>query len=394
MQVINTLENQNAQSFQIEEGFAYEVMTNIECLSYKFSAGEVLAKQDQLVIGRKNNIQQGLNKFVFYAAKTGFVDVEFSPAEYSNESKLLDVEVRSLGEALKEPVDISKLEIVAAVASISSRVDALKDAVESIYPQVDRLFVYLNGYSGVPSFLNDKKIEVVLDFEGRNAAAAKFYWLSKVNAYYFSIDDDIVYPKDYCQKTIDNYKNNVSGSVVSYHGKNLKLLAGHQRADRKEMFLFENELAENTKAHVLGTGVMMVDTRNIRLPLFEVASHYPRAIDLAVSIYLRKKGIKRYVLNKDSGWLKQNQKVGHGLNEFKQLVRRYSKESCQQVISGRPWVESRFLYYLIGALVIPFKPIQFYVDKNKKLKKLLRDPVRFIVDSKNPIIKKFLNINK
>lgn len=389
MQIVQEKNNEATFSFNIKEGFAYEALVDIECQSYQFSVGEIYARQTQ-IIGRRNNTQNGVNKFIFYAEQTGLVTVDFVPSKSTINAKVSSIEIRDLGEALKEPSNLGCLNVVAAVASIPSRVLSLKDTVNSILPQVDRLFVYLNGYVDVPSFLKDERIEVILDFEGRNAAAAKLYWLSKVKAYYFSIDDDIIYPSDYCEKTIDNYKNNAVGAVVSYHGKNLKPLAGHQRLDRKEMFLFEKELKINTRAHVLGTGVMMVDTRKINLPLFEVASHHPRAIDLAVSTFLREKGIARYVLKKDSEWLKQNEKVGHGLNEFKQLVKGYSRESCQQVVSGRPWVESRILFIIYRIFMIPCNPVLESIDRNRKLKKLIRDPARFFMDSKNPLINKLI----
>ena len=45
--------------------------------------------------------------------------------------------------------------IVAAMASVPQREDALRQAAESIAAQVDELFVYLNGYDHIPGFLRD-----------------------------------------------------------------------------------------------------------------------------------------------------------------------------------------------------------------------------------------------
>lgn len=387
------ISNNTQKEFELSvvNGNAYEVVADISAQSYNYSVGDIVVSQSGLEIGRKSNLQSGTNRFVFYATKTGLVNIKLIPSVMSDKACVTSLALNDIGEGIKESKDISKLKVVAAVASIPSRVSALKDCVESIYSQVDRLFVYLNGYNEIPTFLRDKKIEVVLDLEGRNAAAAKLFWISKVNAYYFTIDDDIIYPKDYCQKTIERYRDKALGSVVSYHGKNLSIFASNQRTDRKEFYPFESHLSKCKRAHVLGTGVMMIDTRLIKLPLFEIASQHPKAIDLAVSIYLRKNGIKRIVLKRDSCWIIQNTKVRHGLNELKQLVRQHANDTNRQVRGGRPWVESRLASCMIQLLMIPLFPFLKLLDRNKKLKKLIRNPSMFFKDSKKPIIRKIIS---
>ena len=373
----------------VQAGYAYEVSVELGGNSSIRSRGELVVLRNKEIIARKSNLKIGHNTFIFYAEHSEKICVDLKG---SNLHCLSEFDVSSVGEIAKDSKSLLDLDVVAAVASIPSRVESLRDSVASILPQVERLFVYLNGYSSIPLFLDHDKIEVVLDKEGRNAAAAKLYWLSVVKAYYFSIDDDIIYPSDYCEKTIKSYESQAKGAVVSYHGKNFKVFAAHARTDRKSIYLFEDLLTSNRRAHVLGTGVMMVDTRRIDLPLFSVAAKHPKAIDLAVSIFLRKHGVKRIVLAKENGWLKQNNKVRHGLNEFKQLMQYHANQSNKQVADARPWVESLLLKRLIELAVIPLKPIMSAIDKNKKLKKLLRDPIQFFMDSKNPVIRKLIHI--
>ena len=48
-----------------------------------------------------------------------------------------------------------ELMTTAHIASIPSRVESLRQCVQAIYNQVDKVYVMLNGYNEVPEFLRD-----------------------------------------------------------------------------------------------------------------------------------------------------------------------------------------------------------------------------------------------
>lgn len=376
-------------SFDVVDRFAYKVSFKVNCQHFKGVLGRLSVQQKNEEITSKETLTVGENSLIIYPKITGKISLDFEFGRNVDLVSVGEIFFKKLEPVLALPDDLQDFEIFAAVASIPQREAALKDVVNSILPQVDRLFVYLNGYEYVPDFLCNSKIEYVLDPIGRTAASAKLYWLGKVSGYYFSVDDDIVYPSDYCRKTIEEYRKLDSPCMVSYHGKNYSIFGIHQRLDRLQFYQFENEQKDVCRAHVLGTGVAMVDTRLVKCDLYSAAFKHPRSIDLAVSIALRKSGIARYTLPKKEGWLKQNDKVNHGLNEFKQIDKNASKDVEDLMISGIPWVESRWLYKLLR-LVLGLGILALSKLKNKKIKKLLRDPKRFFLDSKISFIKRKL----
>ena len=90
---------------------------------------------------------------------------------------------------------------IIGIASLPERVECLRDTVNSLLPQVDKIIVGLNNYTKVPNFLNHPKIEAYL-LDNSLGDAAKFYKVGDYkDSYYLSCDDDLIYPvNDTAQK--------------------------------------------------------------------------------------------------------------------------------------------------------------------------------------------------
>ena len=98
---------------------------------------------------------------------------------------------------------------------------ALRTSVMSLLPQVDGVFVCLNGFSEVPPFLT--KLEQVtchLDPEGTmQGDAGKFWGLGQVeDAIYLSCSDDIQYPQDYVRRMTEELADCGGRSVMCVQG--------------------------------------------------------------------------------------------------------------------------------------------------------------------------------
>src|SRR5690554_2476443 len=100
--------------------------------------------------------------------------------------------------------------ISVSLASIPERKNCLHQIVNEIYNKVDRINVYLNNYTEIPSFLKKEKFFVVMsNVFGDRSALGKLFWCDQINSgYHFIIDDDIQYPEDYFDfliKKIEQY---------------------------------------------------------------------------------------------------------------------------------------------------------------------------------------------
>lgn len=155
--------------------------------------------------------------------------------------------------------------VTASMASIPTRLRALRRVVDSLLPQVDRLNVYLNGHDAIPGFLRHPKVVVAWSkHTGDIGDAGKMFWTATVRGYHFTCDDDILYPSDYVAKTVATIERYGRGSVLSYHGSRIvEPFESYYRT--RKTFRFLRELDHDEVVHVPGTGVAAWHTDTIRL---------------------------------------------------------------------------------------------------------------------------------
>ena len=95
--------------------------------------------------------------------------------------------------------------IIAGMATMPSRIHTAPRAILSMLPQVDRLWLYLDGFYDVPDFAKHPKIicEFARDHGGLRAER-KFRGLAldEKAEVCVSTDDDLLYPKDYVSRLI------------------------------------------------------------------------------------------------------------------------------------------------------------------------------------------------
>ena len=228
---------------------------------------------------------------------------------------------------------ILKSGIYASLASIACRVDMLKDTVESIANQVDTLFVYLNGYESVPDFIHAyKNVRYILDPFGDLRAAAKFNSAGRVKGWHFICDDDIIYPENYIQKSIEFGKG--KKQIFSYHGHTLKKDALSVWEIERRVRFQEKEI-DSLKVDVGGTGVLFYHT-DTKFPPFEVFLKYIRCNDETLGAWAHENKIDVITVPKEKLWIRSNPKMNYGLYEEKQI----NKNERQDLIEVYKWLMS------------------------------------------------------
>ena len=144
------------------------------------------------------------------------------------------------------------------------REESLNRTVDSLLPQVDMIFVALNGYDKVPAFLeNNKKIVYAL-MDNKLGDAAKFYDVDQRNGFVLTCDDDLAYPPEYVKYMVDGVKRHKG--VVTLLGKCY---------DKRPVYSFRSGYTRIYRClvavkgdHVVdvgGTGVMAFHTDLIKL---------------------------------------------------------------------------------------------------------------------------------
>ncbi len=158
--------------------------------------------------------------------------------------------------------EISKKKISFNIATYPPREANLKQVIEAIYPQADVIRVYLNEYDHIPDFLQGNKFEIAIDLKNIKDTG-KFYWAETLkNEWYFTIDDDILYPPTYAADMIRGAMT-TGATIVTMHGsifpenpKNIQ--------DRKVNCYFNNQ-PKNEIVNYAGTGVTMFNNSELTI---------------------------------------------------------------------------------------------------------------------------------
>ena len=130
----------------------------------------------------------------------------------------------------------------------------------------------------------------------------KFYGLSCINepVYYFSCDDDLIYPPDYIEKTIQAIEKH--GCIVTYHGRVLKgLKLNYYKGHRAYACL--HTVPKDFELDVCGTGVTAFRTDYFN-PVGIHEAKDQKMSDLVFSLEAAKHGKKIMHLAHNGGWIK------------------------------------------------------------------------------------------
>lgn len=174
--------------------------------------------------------------------------------------------------------------ITANIATTGRRPEQLKRTIKSLKNQVDLIRVYDNS----------KNIDLTDN--------AKFWGLSHTleDEYYFTCDDDLIYPSDYVQHTIKAIKK--FKTIITYHGRILKDLDLYYKADHTQ-FRFNQSADKFFLLNVAGTGCTAFDTRYFKPIIHD--SKYKRMSDLVFSLEAKKQN-KLIILPPHKGnWIKE-----------------------------------------------------------------------------------------
>ena len=176
-----------------------------------------------------------------------------------------------------------------SMATFPERQESLKKVLESIYPWIDKINIFLNEYNEIPAFLEDSKITIHRSREDLGDRG-KFYWVEKTQGYHFFCDDDIEYSRNYFGHLANSIEKYDRQAIVGLHGSNL--ISPNQSYYSKEgrkKYTFRQQRDSDIRVEFLGTGVMAYHTENIAIP-FSIFEQNNMA-DVFLGLYAKQFGI-------------------------------------------------------------------------------------------------------
>jgi hypothetical protein len=189
------------------------------------------------------------------------------------------------------------------MATMPSRSATAPAAIASVLPQVDRLWLFLDRFENVPVYADDERIRVIRSQElGDLRANGKFAALALDDepSTFFSVDDDIEYPSEYCAvlaSTLDRYGRAAVGvhacvlrAPVSSYARDIKVL--HRRSDQPRP----------AGVDLLGSDSLAFRTDVLR---FDVRA-WPdtNMVDLSFALEARRRDVPLVMVPRASYWLR------------------------------------------------------------------------------------------
>jgi hypothetical protein len=211
----------------------------------------------------------------------------------------------------------SEPKIICGIATTMERKESFKESVNSIVNQVDKLIVYQNDYYEMFDFLKSDKIEVISGIQtGVDMGdAGKFYNVGNYpDSYYLSIDDDIIYPKDYVSSVIEDLKLLDNKVVVSHHGRVLKERVFNYYTDYIKSYHFKKPHIGYDIIDIPGTGVMAFHTKYVPISFLDFI--HPNMADIIVGVKMSKLKISCICLPHKENWLRDSNKYDESSSLF------------------------------------------------------------------------------
>jgi hypothetical protein len=246
--------------------------------------------------------------------------------------------VSSLG---NRPICVERTSVCAAIASYPPRRRMLRDAVQSLLPQVDHLFVFLNNYDTVPRYLARNKeagnIHYILDSASGLRASAKFYWVGKHECYWLICDDDIIYPPDYAATMVGAVKKYEDKAFVGVHGSIFPERLASYYDPAIVLIPFMQSLVHDKYVHMLGTGTLCLHSSVLRARDVGRLLRHPTENDETLALICRERGIPLIAIRRPAAWLQSNPKMKFGIYEENLMSQSNNKRLSALLKRGNPW---------------------------------------------------------
>lgn len=234
--------------------------------------------------------------------------------------------------------------------NIRERKYNLKIILPNILAQCDFLFLNVIGYKDFYSEIDQITKKIILENKNKVLITSykkagcqyKFYFYEKIpeNTYYFTIDDDIIYPIDYSEIMIEKMKKYNNECICCVYGKNIDLSLDFDYNTPKEhykqnKFSIHKKTNQDNEVMIPGTGTSCIHKNKKTKDMIKFSEMIvDNMSDYYLASFCKKNKIKIIAIERYSYWLYPIHTMGrsiHGINgttpnkEIDKLVNRVFK---------------------------------------------------------------------
>jgi hypothetical protein len=171
---------------------------------------------------------------------------------------------------------------------------------------------------------------------------SKMIWADRVSGYYFSCDDDIVYPPDYLSRMIDVIEAHERRVLVCVHAINIidpNFTYGYYDRRTRQVFNTSHALATTQVVHEPGAGTMAFHAGTLDLSLADFPSH--GMCDVHAAIWAKRNHVQVVAIARPAGWCVGQEtpdSIWHMNERARQRGEEPDAEQTRRMKEAGPWV--------------------------------------------------------
>lgn len=192
---------------------------------------------------------------------------------------------------------------IGSLVTTKVREKFLPSQLQDLSPQLDTLYVTLNGYSKIPDFVNGfSNVECICDPKNRTRDIAKLLISKEVGScYFFTFDDDLLYPEDYVSKYMEKFEQYGKRTILCLHGTILKPNWIVYYQHRKVLHYFE-PMEKDRIFDLAGTATTAFHTDSLKINFNEIWD-YEIGSDLWLAYFAYKNDIPLQAIARKKNWV-------------------------------------------------------------------------------------------
>ena len=188
--------------------------------------------------------------------------------------------------------------ITCHIATIPAREQSLRQVLNAIIPQADKVYVSLNGYQVYPDWLRTKHNVECETLDNSLTDAAKWLHVNDNIGLCVVLDDDLIVTNNFVAYLSDGLRRH--GGVVSLHGKTYaNRPIAHYRRNFTGNYRCLGNVPNDVRVDVIGTGCTVFS--NVQVKLDNSVYEYPDMADVLFSRHCVLNNVPMTVLKHKAG---------------------------------------------------------------------------------------------
>jgi len=188
--------------------------------------------------------------------------------------------------------------ITCHIATIPAREQSLRQVLNAIIPQADKVYVSLNGYQVYPDWLRTKHNVECEILDNSLTDAAKWRHVNDESGICVILDDDLIVAHNFVNYMISGLEK--YGGAVSLHGKTYdNRPIAHYRRNFTGNYRCLGNVVNDVRVDVMGTGCTAFS--NVQVKLDNSVYEYPDMADVLFSRFMVNNNLPMTVLKHKAG---------------------------------------------------------------------------------------------